>query len=287
MEMGKPSAPAPGHTATLAAVGRALHMSTSHERLIEDRLALALAGDAGATLLDQLRAQTPADALDGLALAFAIRARYVEDLVSRLVERGTSQYLVLGAGLDTFAWRRTALMKRLRVFEVDLAAAQEWKKRRLAELGIPVPDRLTFIPLDFEVEDLGSALVASGFDSTMPTGVSWIAVSQYLGRPAIERTLRWAAGLASASRLVMTYVVPPDQLSELAQAGLAWTRSQAAARGEPFLSLFRPPEIVSTLREAGFSEVELVEDDDLRRLYLRSWPDAPLTGIERLVVATV
>jgi hypothetical protein len=87
--------------------------------------------------------------------------------------------------------------------------------------------------------------------------------------------------------LVLTYVVPPDQLPELAQAGLAWTMSQAAVRGEPFRSLFRPREMAARLRDAGFTNVELVKDDELRRLYLERWPEATLTGIERIVVAGV
>ena len=277
----------PGHTVTLAAVGRALHLSTQHERLIEDHLALDLAGPAGAALMAQLTAQTPPAALEGLGLAFALRARFVEDLVAEATDAGVSQYVILGAGLDTFAYRRSDLTGRLRVYEVDRPGAQAWKRARLAELGVAVPAGLVFVPVDFEAGDVGSDLSRGGFDLTATAVVSWIAVSQYLGRSAIDRTLRWAAQLPAGSRLVLTYVVPPDQLSELAQAGLAWTRSQAEARGEPFLSLFRPDEISAAMRDAGFASVEQVGDGALRHRYLQGWPDAPLTGIERLAVATV
>jgi len=235
----------------------------------------------------QLTATTPPDALEGLGLAFAVRARVVEDLVARAARAGVAQYVILGAGLDTFAYRRSDLSAQLRVFEVDRAAAQAWKRTRLAELGIPCPSGLTFVPLDFEAGDVGRELSRAGLDPMAPAVVSWIGVTQYLGRTAIDRTLRWAAGLPPPSRLVLTYVVPPDQLSELAQAGLAWTRSQAEARGERFLSLLRPDEMAVALRDAGFASVEPVEDDDLRRRYLADWPDAPLTGIERMAVATV
>ena len=195
--------------------------------------------------------------------------------------------MVLGAGLDTFAHRRTDLVERLRIFEVDRPAAQAWKRERLQSLGIAPPSTLSYAPVDFETDHLGEALAASGFDPASPAVVSWMAVTQYLGREAIDRTLRWAASLPATSRLVLTYVVPPDQLPELARAGLAWTMGQAGGRGEPFLSLFRPGEIAAALRGAGFRSVELVEDAELRRLYLRGWPDAPLTGIERMAVAQV
>lgn len=277
----------PGHTATLAAVGRALHLSTVHVRLIEDRLALDLAGESGVALMAQLTATTPAEALEGLGLAFAIRARFVEDMVARSHGAGVPQYVILGAGLDTFALRRRDLVEKLRVFEVDRAPAQEWKRARLAELRIPVPDGLAFVPTDFEADDLEGGLFRAGFTSLSPALVSWIAVTQYLSLEAIERTLRWAAGLPKGSRLVLTYVVPPEELPELARAGLAWTRSQAAARGEPFLSLFRPTEMAAALRRAGFAAVEQVSDAELRREYLEAWPDAPFTGIERIVIATV
>ena len=277
----------PGHTATLAAVGRALHLSTIHTRLIEDGLALPLSGGAGAALMAQLTATTPPDALEGFGLAFAIRARFVEDAVARAVHTGVVQYVILGAGLDTFAYRRSDLIPPLRVFEVDRPAAQSWKRARLAELGVLSPAGLTFVPLDFESGDVGSEMNRSGLNATAPAVVSWIAVSQYLERRAIDHILGWAASLPRGSRLVLTYVVPPDQLSALAQAGLVWTRSQAEARGEPFVSLFRPAEVAALLREAGFAGVEQADDDELRRLYLADWPDAPLTGIERIAVASV
>src|SRR6202048_940977 len=133
--MSSPAPEPPGHTATLAAVGRATHLSSTHPRLVEDHLALKLAGEAGAALMGQLRGQLPADSLEGLGLAFAIRARFVEDAVARAVERGVSQYVILGAGLDSFAYRRTDLMPRLNVFEVDLPERQARKRNRLGGAG--------------------------------------------------------------------------------------------------------------------------------------------------------
>lgn len=277
----------PGHTAAFAAVARALHLSTDRERLIDDRVALDLSGDGGAALMAQLTAQTPREALEDLSLAFAIRARFVEDMVARASQGGVAQYVILGAGLDTFAYRRSDLVGRLRVFEVDRPIAQSWKRARLAELGISPPAQLSFVPVDFEANDVGGELIGGGLDASRPAVVSWIGVIPYLGGDAIDRVLRWVAALPRTSQLVLTYVVPPDQLPELAQAGLAWTMSQAAVRGEPFRSLFRPREMAARLRDAGFTNVELVKDDELRRLYLERWPEATLTGIERIAVAGV
>ena len=148
--------------------------------LIEDRLALDLAGEPGVALMAQLTATTPIEALEGLGLAFAIRARFVEDMVARSLGAGVAQYVILGAGLDTFALRRRGLVEKLRVFEVDRAPAQEWNRTRLAELRIPVPHGLTFVPADLEADALEEGLLRAGFTSRSPALVSWIAVTQYL-----------------------------------------------------------------------------------------------------------
>jgi methyltransferase (TIGR00027 family) len=286
--MSSPAPVPPGHTATLAAVGRAIHRSSTHPRLVEDHLALNLAGEAGAALMGQLRGRLPADSLEGLGLAFAIRVRFVEDAVARAVERGVSQYVILGAGLDSFAYRRTDLMPRLNVFEVDLPGPQAWKRNRLAELGIDLPPRLAFVPLDFEAgrPGLGKELVRAGFNPSAPAMVSWVAVTQYLHREAITDTLASIAAWPAGTQLVLTYVVRPDELTEMEKAGLAWTTAQAADRGEPFLSLFHPQEMEDLLREGGFTSVEHFGPDELRRLYLRDRPNAPITGIERLAVGS-
>jgi methyltransferase (TIGR00027 family) len=276
----------PGYTATLAAVGRAVH-SQGDWPLIKDDLALGLAGEAGTALLAQLTAQLPEASCKSFGFAFAIRARFVEDAVELAIRDGLDQYAILGAGLDSFPYRRPDGSGRLAIFEVDRPASQAWKRRRLGEMGVAVPDSLTYVPLDITARDLRQTLVAAGFDLAKPAIVSAIALTQYLAQPAIEDMLRLVASLAPGSRLVITYVVPESELSDLAAAGLKWTMSQAEDRGEPFLSLFRPAEFEQLAHRSGFSRVEEVGSTELIQRYLADRPDAQLTGIERIATAYV
>jgi methyltransferase (TIGR00027 family) len=274
----------PGHTATLAAVGRAIH-AEGERPLVADHLALGLAGEPGATLMAQLKSQLPEASRQSFGLAFAIRTRFVEDAVEAAVHEGIRQYVMLGAGLDSFAYRRPELSERLRIFEVDRAASQTWKRSRLEAMGVPIPPSVSFVPLDADKDDVRGGLTNAGFDPSAPAIVSAIALTQYLAQPAIERVLELVASFVPGSRLVVTYVVPAAELNETAAAGLAWTMSQAEERGEPFLSLFRPVEFDELLARRGFSRVEEVGAAELIGMYLADRPGAQLTGIERLAVA--
>jgi methyltransferase (TIGR00027 family) len=276
----------PGHTATLAAVGRTFHLA-SDKPLIEDHLALGLAGEAGATLHAELTKQLPEASRVAFGLAFAIRARFVEDAVDTAVRDGVGQYVILGAGLDSFAYRRPDPNECLKIFEVDRAGAQAWKRSRLAELDVSIPVSVAFVPIDHETDDLRAGLMDAGFDASAPAIVSAMALTQYLAQPAIEKILNLVGTFAPASRLILTYVVPATELSDLAAAGLAWTMSQAEARGEPFVSLFRPGEIDDLIRRNGFARVDHFGPRELIDLYLADQPAAQLTGIERLATASV
>lgn len=202
-------------------------------------------------------------------------------------QEGVAQYVILGAGLDSFAYRRADLVGRLNIFEIDRAVAQAWKRRRLAEMGVEIPPSVRYVPIDHETDDLRKGLVDAGFNPAAPAIVSAIALTQYLALPAIERIHQLVAALAKGSRLVVTYVVPATELDELAAAGLAWTMSQAEERGEPFLSLFRPDEFYRLLLRSGFKHVDQVGPRELVQRYLADRPDALLTGIERLAMAYV
>jgi methyltransferase (TIGR00027 family) len=276
----------PGYTATLAAVGRAVH-AESESPLVADHLALGLAGEAGATLMAQMTSQLPEASRQSFGLAFAIRTRFVEDAVAAAIQEGIGQYVILGAGLDSFAYRRPDLSERLKIVEVDRAASQAWKRNRLEKMEVAIPASVAFVPLDHETDDLRAGIVGAGFDLTAPAIVSAIALTQYLAQPAIERILELVASFAAGSRLVVTYVVPAGELSELAAAGLAWTMSQAEERGERFLSLFRPVEFDDLLTRSGFARVEEVGPSELVQIYLAGRPETQLTGIERLATAWV
>jgi methyltransferase (TIGR00027 family) len=275
-----------GYTATLAAVGRAIH-SQGDRPLIKDDLALGLAGAAGSTLLAQLTATLPEASRQSFGLAFAIRARFVEDAVESAIDEGISQYVIVAAGLDSFAYRRPDLSGRISIFEVDRPASQAWKRRRLHEMGIAIPPSVTYVPADLAGDGLREPLIEAGFDAARPAIISAIALTQYLAQPAIVEILQLVASLAPGTRLVITYVVPESELSEPAAAGLRWTMSQAEERGEPFLSLFRPAEFDELAHRQGLSRVEEVGSLELIQRYLADRPDAQLTGIERIATAYV
>jgi methyltransferase (TIGR00027 family) len=222
------------------------------------------------------------------------RARFVEDLVVEHAGRGVDQYVILGAGLDTFAQRRPAVASRLRVFEVDQPGPQAWKRQRLIELGFDVPDWLRLVPVDFEADGSdGSSgswwerLAAAGFDPDRPAVVASTGVSMYLTKEANTATLRQLASLAPGSTLVMSFMLPADLLDEEVRPGLQAAASGARASGTPFISFFAPAEMLALARDAGFRDVHHVSATQLNGRYFANRSDGlRMSNGEELLVAT-
>jgi methyltransferase (TIGR00027 family) len=257
-----------------------MHAESPPPRVFEDELASGLAGREGDAVRDSLSPAGP--------LWFAARARYVEDVVVKAVEAGISQYVILGAGLDSFAYRRRELLSQLTVYEVDHPATQAWKRARLEQIGTRVPQELVFVPVDFERQELGAQLRAAGFETVVPAVFSWIAVSQYLAPDAVEATLAVLARCARGTRIVLSYDVPRHLLDAADQAVFDSVSSHAAGVGEPFVSLFEPAEIATILDRFGFTDVVHAGRDDVLRLYTELGRSDPLRrGVQRLVTATV
>jgi len=277
----------PSRTAIAAAVGRAIHLRDARPKIFEDTMALDLAGDEGAAQLRQLLDEVPEQALAGYGLAFALRARFVEDAVAAAVADGLRQYVILGAGLDSFAYRRPDLMEHLRVFEIDNLATQAWKRRRLAALGFHVPHSVVFAPADFETHSLGEVLSAAGFDMRAPAMFSWIAVTQYLTREAVVSTLGAIALGPGGTRIVFSYLIPRRLITDDLEArGFDWTASRTAATGEPFLSFFEPEEIEAVLHDLGFAKVvHFSAYGSERPGYLDAYRETRMVGFERLITA--
>jgi methyltransferase (TIGR00027 family) len=217
------------------------------------------------------------------------RARFVEDLVVEQTARGVGQYVILGAGLDTFAQRRQELASRLLVFEIDQPAPQEWKRQRLLDLGLGIPSFLRLVPVDFEAGDAWwERLAASGFDSKRSAIVASTGVSMYLTRDAIMATLRQVAALAPGSTLVMSFMLPIDLLDPEIRSGVERAAEGARASGTPFISFFTPTEMLALARDAGFREVQHVSAAALAQRYFASRTDGlrPPNNSEELLVAT-
>jgi methyltransferase (TIGR00027 family) len=224
----------------------------------------------------------------GFRASIVGRARYLDDLVRDRAAAGIDQYVILGAGLDTFAQRHPDVAASLQVYEVDQPGTQAWKRRRLAEEGYPLPEGLHFVPVDFEVGEWWDALKLSGFDAGSPAVVSSTGVSMYLTRDATDATLRQVAALAPGSTLAMTFMLPLDLLDDVERPLLAGVEAQARASGTPFISHYASDEMVAMCRAAGFTSARVVGPDELAERYFSGRVDGLRPpSAEQFVVATV
>jgi methyltransferase (TIGR00027 family) len=203
---------------------------------------------------------------------------------------GVGQYVILGAGLDTFAQRRPELASRLLVFEIDRPGPQEWKRRRLVDLGLGIPSYLRFVSVDFEAGDAWwDRLAASGFDARRAAVVASTGVSMYLTRDAIVGTLRQVAALASGSTLVMSFMLPIELVDPEVRPGVERAAEGARASGTPFVSFFTPTEMLTLARDAGFEDAQHVPAAMLAERYFANRTDGlrpPRNSEELLVAAT-
>jgi methyltransferase (TIGR00027 family) len=217
------------------------------------------------------------------------RARFIEDLVAERAAGGVGQYVILGAGLDTFAQRRSELAAGMLVFEIDQPGPQLWKRQRLVELGFGIPSYLRLVPVDFELGDAWwQQLAASGFDSTRPALVASTGVSMYLTKEAIGATLRQVAALAPGSTLAMSFMLPIELADPEVRPAIARAAEGAAAQGTPFLSFFTPSELLTLARGAGFRTVQHVSAAMLAQRYFAGRSDGlrPPNNAEELLVAS-
>jgi methyltransferase (TIGR00027 family) len=254
--------------------------------VLEDEIGLRLAAPD-----DGWRRRPDMDpgATSGFRAAIVARARFIEDLVTAAAGRGVTQYVVLGAGLDTFAQRRPEIAARLRVFEVDQPGPQAWKRQRLIELGYGIPDWLRLVPVNFEEsESWWEQLAAAGFDPGQPAVVASTGVTMYLSKDATAATLRQIARLAPGSTLAMTFLLPAPLLDDADRSGLQASEQGARASGTPFISFYTPADMLDLAREAGFSDVRHVPGSSLGQRYFSERPDGlrPSSGEDLLVAST-
>jgi methyltransferase (TIGR00027 family) len=244
-------------------------------KILRDNFALPLSG-VSEEEAEARRAAFPHHTTAG----WVLRSRYAEDRLAAARPR-LSQYVILGAGLDSYALRHAADLKDLTVFEVDDPPMQVWKQARLEALGLAVPPQLRFTPCDFEHSSIANALAVAGFVPEAPAFISWLGVTQYLSVTSTSDTLRWAAGCPPRSEIVLTFVVPGPE-AERERALLA-TRMNV-----DFTTFFTPDQMTDVLRQAGFREIEHFTPEQADSVYFRGRSDglrAPT--LERLVSATV
>ena len=260
-------------TAQRVAIRRAAHQLLDQPRVLDDPLALRIIGPEAAEEL-----QTNPKEHHAFSRAFrafmAARSRYAEDELTRAVEHGVAQYVVLGAGLDTFAYRNPH--PGLRVFEVDHPATQAWKREQLREAGIAIPQSLTFVPIDFEQQTLADGLARSGLNASAAVFFSWLGVTPYLTREACMTTLSFIARMPAGSGVVFDFAVDPALLNAGQRQALDALSERVARYGEPFQLFFDPEKLQDELKSLGFQRTELLQREQINARYFKDRKDGLL-----------
>jgi methyltransferase (TIGR00027 family) len=273
-------------TARRVAIRRAAHQLLDQPRVLDDPLALRI---IGAEAAEELRSNPKEDhAFSRAFRAFmAARSRYAEDELGHAVANGVTQYVVLGAGLDTFAYRNP--YNGLRVFEVDHPATQAWKREQLQAAGIPIAQSLTFVPIDFERQTLADGLEQSGFNRNAAAFFSWLGVTPYLTRDACMTTLEVIARMPAGSGVVFDFAVDRELLNLGQRMALDALSKRVARYGEPFQLFFDPGNLQGELKHLGFRRTELLQGKQINARYFKDRADGLLVrgGLGHLMGAWV
>ena len=244
---------AASQTALTAAAARAAHLIVDQPPWIfTDTLAMALLADQGPDLVEYHRAHRTHVVLTGARAQVTCRSRYAEDALAAAIGRGVTQYMILGAGLDSFSYR-SDLARMVRVFEVDHPDSQESKRARLSAARIAVPDNVAFVPFDFEQQSLTGALTGYQFDPALPAFVSWLGVTMYLTQPALAGTLAEIGRLAPGTEIVADYLLPADMRDADGSAYVEQVAPVAAEHGEPWLTFLAPAQMSDLLASSGWT----------------------------------
>lgn len=278
----------PSRTAAGVAWLRAAHQVVDGlPRILDDPIAPLLLGDAGRRAIDERRSELFQPAVLALRAHVLLRSRFAEDQLRIAVARGVDQYVILGAGLDTFGYRQPHWAAGIGIFEVDQPASQQVKRERVVRAGIPVPANVSYLDIDFEAVDLLTGLVNGGVDPARPVFVSWLGVSMYLTREAVTAVFAAVAAFPAGSELVFTFAQPrPDRHSVADRPSPAHRPSiadRAASVGEPWLSYFEPDELRTLLNLAGFASVDFLGIEGARRYFVDRTD--PLTVPARVSIA--
>jgi methyltransferase (TIGR00027 family) len=252
-----------------------------HPRILDDPIAVPLLGPGFTRDMERASHTVARD----FRAFMATRSRYAEDRLAGAVVKGVAQYVILGAGLDTFPYRNP--FPALRVFEVDFPATQAWKREMLAEAGIDLPGNLTFVPLDFEHKALAEGLVEAGFDAGSAAFFGWLGVVPYLTLEAFRATLSAIAQLPAGSAVSFDYALAPETLSRVGRKAFDALAGRVAAAGEPFQLFFTPQTLETELRRAGFHRIEQLDSDHLNEIYFKDRADGlKLSAVKLGMLAT-
>jgi len=269
----------PSGTAQRVAMRRAAHQLLDDPKVFDDPVALRIIDKESASALQADPHQFEATPLSPYLRAFvAARSRYAEDELALGVRRGVRQYVILGAGLDTFAYRNPYPEGVLRVFEVDHPATQTWKRARLEEMGIALPSDVTFAPVDFETQTLEEGLRSTGCDPDKCTFFSWLGVTEYLTTEVVMATLRFIASAPVQSGVVFDYMISPSLLTPAQRSRFDALAQRVASAGEPWQAFFDPELLTRDLRAMGFGYVEDKGPEEINVRYFKNRKDGLRVG---------
>lgn len=274
----------PDNTSVRTALWRALHMQVdAMPHIIEDDIGLRMIAPK-----EGWQRRPDMQYTQRLRASIVARARFIEDLVIEQCNAGVSQYVLLGAGLDTFVQRRPDIAARMEVYEIDQPGTLEWKQQRLVEIGYSIPEYLHFVPVDFELSSWWKELLKAGFDPGKPAFIACTGVSLYLTESAITDTLAQVAGLARGSKLAMTFYLPKELLDEQDKPMQEIAEKGAREAGTPMVSFYTPDDIIALATKAGFNEMSLTSTKDMERSYFADRTDGllPASGEVFLLATT-
>ncbi len=276
----------PDNTAVRTALWRAMHVQFDAEpHILEDEVGLKLIAPNAEW---RQRPDMHPQFTKRLRASMVARARFIDDLIIEQSKNGISQYVILGAGLDTFAQRRPDIASKLQLFEIDQPDTQTWKRQRLIELGFGIPEGLHFVSVNFETSSWWEQLLKAGFDISQPAVIACTGVSLYLTKDAITAMLNQIAMLASGSTLAMTFYLPMALIDEEDKPLQEMAEKGAREAGTPFVSFFAPNEMLALADEAGFKEAKTISTKDLEQLYFTGRTDhlLPASGEVFLLATT-
>ena len=258
---------------------RAAHQLLDNPKVFEDPIALRIVGTQGESDIRSGKRKYKTRLSSYLRAIVVARSRFVEDELSFAIKRGVRQYVILGAGLDTFAYRNPYSNNDLRVFEVDHPATQAWKRRQLKAAKISIPESLTFAPIEFESQSLADRLYEVGYRTDVPSFFSWLGVTMYLTRETVMATMKYiTSSTPSGTGIVFDYVVPPSSQNFFRRFAFHLLANRLADIGEPWKSFFDPYSLLNDLKAIGFKKVEDIEPKDINRRFFKNRADKLMVG---------
>ncbi len=279
----------PSTTALRVAMRRAAHQLYDNPKVLDDPIAVPILGEKALARVRLEGRKIHTRASRYLRAFMVVRSRFAEDELAAAMARGAGQYVILGAGLDTFAYRNPYDERRLRVFEVDHPATQAWKRERLATAQIPIPVSVTYAPVDFEKQSLWDGLATAEFNTGEITFFSWLGVTPYLTRAAMNGTLEFISAMPAGSGVVFDYALPRASLNWFARLAFDAMARRVAKAGEPFQLFCDPAELVNELRRLGFKKIEDWDKGKLNERYFKDRADQLRVGgrLGRMVSASI